>query len=184
MVPRDTALKRRAIALIVSVAVCVAPLTSGAQSPRKVPRIGYLATEPKSPFGGIEAFRQGLRELGYVEGQNVALTSRFTETRDEQARELATELVQSGIDVIVARGTAEALAAKHATSTVPIVFLDVGDPVARGLVGSIARPGGNLTGLASFSSVGLNAKRLELLLQAVPGVRRVGVLRYKNAALQ
>jgi len=179
----DTALKRLAIALIVGVAVCVVPLTSGAQSPRRVPRIGYLATEPDSPFGGIEAFRHGLRDLGYVEGQNVALTSRFTETRDERARDLASELVQSGVDVIVARTTVAALAAKHATSTIPIVFLDVGDPVARGLVASIARPGGNLTGLASFSSVALNAKRLELLLQAAPGVRRVAVLRYKNPAL-
>jgi len=180
----ETALKRRAIGLIVGLALCLAPLNSDAQSPRKIPRIGYLATEPESPFGGIEAFRQGLRDLGYVEGQNIALTSRFTETRDERARDLASDLVQTGVDVIVARTTVAALAAKDATSTIPIVFLDVGDPVARGLVTSIARPGGNLTGLASFSSVGLNAKRLELLLQAVPGVRRVAVLRYKNPALQ
>jgi putative ABC transport system substrate-binding protein len=177
-------MRRRAIGLIVSLALCVAPLTADAQAPRKVPRIGYLATEERSPFGGIDAFRQGLRELGYVEGQNIALTARFTETRDERARDLASELVQFGVDVIVARTTVAALAAKHATSTIPVVFLDVGDPVARGLVASIARPGGNLTGLASFSSVRLNSKRLELLLQAVPGVRRVAVLRYKNPALE
>jgi putative ABC transport system substrate-binding protein len=177
-------MKRRAIGLIVGLALCVGLPTVHAQAPRKVPRIGYLATERKSPFGGIDAFRQGLRELGYVEGQNIALTSRFTETRDERARDLAGELVQAGVDVIVARTTVAALAAQHATSTIPIVFLDVGDPVARGLVASIARPGGNLTGLASFSLVRLNAKRLELLLQAVPGVRRVAVLRYKNPALE
>ncbi len=179
-----TAMKLPAIGMIVSLALCLAPLTAHAQAPRKVPRIGYLAVQQDSPFGGIRAFRQALQELGYVEGQNIALTSRFTEMRDERARDLVSELVRWGPDVIVARGTAEALAAKHATSTIPIVFLDVGDPVARGLVASIARPGANLTGLASFSSVGLNAKRLELLLQAVPGVRRVAVLRYKNSALQ
>src|SRR5262245_25480308 len=181
---KGTGLKRRAIGLIVSLALCLAPLTSDAQSPRKVPRIGYLATESESSFGGIEAFRQGLRELGYVEGQNIALTSRFTETRDERARDLARELVQSGVDVMVARTTVAALAAKHATSTIPIVFLDVGDPVARGLVASIARPGGNLTGLASFSSVLVNSKRLDLLHQAVPRAGRVAVLRYKNPALE
>jgi putative tryptophan/tyrosine transport system substrate-binding protein len=181
--PTRTAMNVAAIGIIVSLALCLTPLTAHAQAPRKVPRIGYLAVQQESPFGGLHAFRQALQELGYVEGQNIALTSRFTEMRDERARDLVNELVRWGADVIVARGTAEALAAKQATSTIPIVFLDVGDPVARGLVSSIARPDANLTGLASFSSVGLNAKRLELLLQAVPGVRRVAVLRYKNPAL-
>ncbi len=138
-----------------------APLAATAQAPKKAPRIGYLAPEPDSPFGGIDVFRQGLRELGYVQGQNIAITSRFTEGRDERARDLATELVHLGVDVIVARTTVAALAAQHATSTIPVVFLAVGDPVARGLVASIARPGGNLTGLASFSAVDLNAKRLD-----------------------
>ncbi len=153
-------------------------LAADAQPPQKVPRIGYLAPEPGSPFGGIDAFRQGLRELGYVEGQTIAIESRFMEGRDERARVLATELVQIGVDVIVARTTVPALAAKQATSTIPIVFMNVGDPVARGLAASIARPGGNLTGLGSFSSVEVNSKRLELLLQAVPGVTRVAILRY------
>ena len=119
-----------------------------------------------------------------MEGENIAIEWRFTEGRDERARHLATELVQLGVDVIVAMQTAPALAAKQATSTIPIVFLAVGDPVARGLVASIARPGGNLTGLTSFSSLELNGKRLELLLQAVPGITRVAVLRYKNPALE
>ncbi len=176
-------MKRRTIGLIVSFALCLAPLAADAQPPQKVPRIGYLAPEPGSPFGGIDAFRQGLRELGYVEGQTIAIESRFMEGRDERARVLATELVQIGVDVIVARTTVPALAAKQATSTIPIVFMNVGDPVARGLAASIARPGGNLTGLGSFSSVEVNSKRLELLLQAVPGVTRVAILRYKNPAL-
>jgi len=119
-----------------------------------------------------------------VDGQTVAFETRFTNGRDERARPLATELVQRGVDVIVARTTVAALAAKQATSTIPIVFTEVGDPVARGLVASIARPGGNATGFGSFASVEVNAKRLELLVQAVPGIARVAVLRYKNPALQ
>jgi putative ABC transport system substrate-binding protein len=162
----------------------VAPLAAEAQPPKKVPRIGYLAPRPTSASGGIDVFREGLRELGYVERQTIALESRFTEGRDERARDLATELVQLGVDVLVVRPTSHALAAQQATSTIPIVFTEAGDPVARGLVASIARPGGNLTGLGSFSGVEMNAKRLELLRQAVPGVTRVAVLRHRNPALK
>ena len=175
---------RRTIGLIVTLALCLAPLAADAQPPKQVSRIGYLAPAPRSASGGIDAFREGLRELGYVEGQNLAIESRFTEGRDERARDLATELVQLGVDVIVASSTAHALAAKQATSTIPIVFVGVGDPVARGLVTSIARPGANLTGVGPFSSVEVTSKRLELLLQAVPGVTRVAVLRYKSPALE
>ena len=174
------------IVLLVTLALglLVAPLAADAPRPKKVPRIGYLAPRPTSASGGIDVFREGLRELGYVEGQTIALESRFTEGRDERARDLATELVQLGVDVLVVRPTSHALAAQQATSTIPIVFTEAGDPVARGLVASIARPGGNLTGLGSFSGVEVNAKRLELLLQAVPGVTRVAVLRHKNPALE
>jgi ABC-type uncharacterized transport system substrate-binding protein len=141
-------MKRRTIGFIVTLALCLAPLAADAQLPKQVPRIGYLAPAPRSASGGIDAFREGLRELGYEEGQTMAIESRFTEGRDERARDLATELVQLGVDVLVAVNTAQALAAKQATSTIPIVFVGVGDPVARGLVASIARPGGNLTGVA------------------------------------
>jgi putative ABC transport system substrate-binding protein len=154
-----------------------------AASARTVPVIGYLASEAESPFGGLNAFRQWLRDLGYVEGQTVALEVRFTDGHEERARPLATELVQRGVDIIVARSTVAALAAKQATSTIPIVFSEVGDPVARGLVASIARPGGNATGLGSFATVEVNGKRLALLVEAVPGIARVAVLRYKNPAL-
>ncbi len=176
----------RTIGLIVTLilSILMVPLAAEAQPLAKIARIGYLASEARPPSGGIDAFRQGLRELGYVEGQNIAIAWRFTEGRDERARDLATELVQRGVDVIVASTTAPALAAKGATSTIPIVFVRVYDPVARGLIPSVARPGGNLTGVASFSGVEMNSKRLELLLQAVPGITRVAVLRYKNPALE
>src|SRR5215813_2539316 len=165
-------------------AVAFSPSAADAAPARKIPVIGYLAPEAESAFGGLNAFRQWLRDLGYVEGETVALETRFTNEREERARVLATELVQRGVDVIVARNTVSALAAKQATSTIPIVFTEVGDPVARGLVASIGRPGGNATGLGSFASVEVNAKRLALLVEAVPGIARVAVLRYKNPALQ
>jgi putative tryptophan/tyrosine transport system substrate-binding protein len=181
----DTPMTRPTIGLLITLALglLVAPLAAHAQPPKKVPRIGYLAPRPTTVSGGIDVFREGLRELGYVEGQTIALESRFTEGRDERARDLAVELVQLGVDVLVVRPTSHALAAQQATSTIPIVFTEAGDPVARGLVASIARPGGNLTGLGGFSGVEMNAKRLELLRQAVPSVTRVAVLRYKDPAL-
>jgi len=160
----------------------VAPLALAAQPPKAVPRIGVLAVERQPPAGELDAFQQGLRELGYVEGQHLTIEWRFTEGRDERARDLANELVQLGVAVIVASTNAAALAAQQATRTIPIVFTRIADPVARGLVASIARPGGNLTGLGEFAGVDMSAKRLELLLQAVPGVTRVAVLRYQSPA--
>jgi putative ABC transport system substrate-binding protein len=166
------------------IGLLAAPPAADAAPARKVPVIGYLASEADTAFGGLNAFRQWLRDLGYVEGQTVGLVTRFTNGREERARPLATELVQLGVDVIVARATVAALAAKQATNTIPIVFTEVGDPMARGLVASIARPGGNATGLGSFASVEVNGKRLALLVEAVRGIARVAVLRYKNPALQ
>ena len=175
---------RRAFLVTLAGGFLVALPTADAAPTRKVPLIGYLASEAETAFGGLNAFRQWLRDLGYVEGQTIAFETRFTNGREERALPLATELVQRGVDVIVARATVSALAAKQATSTIPIVFSEVGDPVARGLVVSIARPGGNATGLGSFESVEVNGKRLALLVEAVPGMARVAVLRYKNPALQ
>jgi putative ABC transport system substrate-binding protein len=178
-------MKRRMFMWVIASGLLAAPLAAEGQQVGKLARIGYLAPEPASPFGGIDEFRQWLRELGYVEGRTITIESRFMHGREERAEPLATELVRLGVDVIVARTTVAALAAKQATRTIPIVFTEVGDPVARGLVASIARPGGNLTGLGSFSSVEVNAKRLELLHQAVPGTTtRFAVLRYKNPALK
>ncbi len=122
-----------------------------------------------------EAFRQGLRDLGYVEGRNLVIEYRFAEGKSERLPALAAELVALKVDVIVAVTTPEALAAKKATRTLPIVFVAAADPVTSGLVSSLARPGGNVTGLSSFFPE-LVGKRLELLTQAVPGVSRVAVL--------
>jgi len=151
------------------------PPAADAASARTIPVIGYLASEAESPFGGLNAFRQWLRDLGYVEGQTVALEVRFTDGHEERARPLATELVQLGVDVIVARSTVSALAAKQATSTIPIVFALAGDPVGSGLVASLARPGGNATGLSNLVSE-LSGKQLEILKAAAPQVSRIGVL--------
>ena len=191
-------MRRRAVTLVVALVLGIAAALGAcvlgvgpafwpradAAPARKVAVIGYLAPEAESPFRSLKVFRQCLSDLGYVDGQTVTIETRFTNGRDERARPLATELVQRRVDVIVARTTVAALAATQATSTIPIVFTEVGDPVARGLVASIARPGGNATGFGSFASVEVNAKRLELLVQAVPGIARVAVLRFKNPALQ
>ena len=127
-----------------------------------------------------EAFRQGLRDLGYVEGRNLVIEYRFAEGKSERLPALAAELVALKVDVIVAVTTPEALAAKKATRTLPIVFVAAADPVTSGLVSSLARPGGNVTGLSSFFPE-LVGKRLELLTQAVPGVTRVAVLWHPGA---
>ncbi len=153
----------------------VAPLAAEAQQAAKVARIGYLALNLAAAPRLEEAFLQGLRDLGYVEGRNVVIEIRDAEGKPERLPALAAELVALKVDVIVAPNTPQALAAKQTTRTLPIVFSFVGDPVASGLVTSLARPGGNVTGLSSLSPE-LVGKRLELLTQAVPGVSRVAVL--------
>jgi putative ABC transport system substrate-binding protein len=140
----------------------------------KVYRIGFLRAGPP-PKMWVEAFQQGLRERGYVDGQNVVVEFRFTEGSLDQLPQLAEELVRSKVDVIVASSSPPAVAAKKATTSVPIVFVNVFDPLAIGLVPSLARPGGNITGLSSTSAE-LAGKRLELLRELVPGLRRVAVL--------
>jgi putative ABC transport system substrate-binding protein len=157
-----------------------APLAADAQEhkPGKVPRVGLLTDESVSLAWAalpVEAFSKGLRDLGWVEGQNVTFERRYAEGKYEVLPGLAAELVRLRVDVIVAFGTPATRAAKNATETIPIVFARVGDPVGSGLVRSLARPGGNLTGV-SVLSVELGAKRLELLREALPGVTRVGVL--------
>jgi putative ABC transport system substrate-binding protein len=156
-------------------ALGAAPFAAEAQQAAKVARIGYLSTNLAASPNRPEAFRQGLRDLGYVEGRNLVIEYRYAEGKVEQLPALAAELVALKVDVIVASGTLAALAAKQATSTLPIVFSPAGDPVGSGLVTSLARPGGNVTGLSAFAPE-LVGKRLELLKQAVPGVSRVAVL--------
>jgi putative tryptophan/tyrosine transport system substrate-binding protein len=149
----------------------------GRPPPPKVPTIGYLVPGlPDSTIDGqLDAFRDGLAALGYAEGQNVAIERRYTDGSDAQLREAATDLVRHEVDVLVVRGTAGVLAAKGATNTTPIVFANAGDPVASGLVASLARPGGNATGLSNIVPQ-LSGKRLELLGRVVPGLQRVAFL--------
>ncbi len=171
----NTVIDRRTFLAGTGAVLLAAPLASEAQ-PVKVPRIGVLSPgSPGGPTPLLDAFRQGLRELGYVEGQNIRLEYRFAELRLERLPGLATELVALKVDVIVASNQVSALAAKQATKTIPIVFALAGDPVASGLVTSLARPGGNVTGLSVLYSE-LAGKWLELLTQAVPRVSRVAVL--------
>jgi putative ABC transport system substrate-binding protein len=147
-----------------------------AQQPKKVPRIGFLASgSPSSDASRIEAFRQGLRELGYVEAKNISVEYRYAEGKTDRFADLASELVRLKIDVIVTSSTPIVLAAKKASSTIPIVFAAINDPVAAGLVASLARPGGNITGLTNLSP-DLGGKRLELLKESFPKISRVAHL--------
>jgi putative ABC transport system substrate-binding protein len=155
------------------------PLGARAQQPGKSARIGYLvatARDDRLARKNLDAFRQELRELGYIEGQNLVIEQRFAERDFNRLPQLAAELVRLRVDIIVASPTPAAVAAKKATDTVPIVMLNTGDPVGLGLVASLARPGGNVTGLSY--SVGLETfgKGLELLKEAVPNLHRVAVL--------
>jgi putative ABC transport system substrate-binding protein len=150
-----------------------APLAAEAQQAAKIARIGYLSPNLAASPHLHEAFRQGLRDLGYVEGRNVVIEYRDAEGKPERLPALAAELVALKVDVIVAANTPTALAAKQATRTIPIVFSFAADPVTSGLVTSLARPGGNVTGLSILILVG---KCLEQLTQAVPGVSRVAAL--------
>jgi putative tryptophan/tyrosine transport system substrate-binding protein len=141
----------------------------------KVPRIGILAPGCAPPSPILEVFLQGLRTRGYVEGQTLAIEWRYAEGRAERFAELAAELVRLPVDLIVAVSTPAALAAKQATATIPVVMVYVADPIGTGLVTSLARPGGNLTGVSDMAT-DLSAKRLELLKEAVPSLSRVAVL--------
>jgi putative ABC transport system substrate-binding protein len=152
-----------------------APLAAGAQQAANIARIGYLAGNLASNPHQREAFLEGLRDLGYVEGRNVVIEYRDAEGKFERLPALAAELVALKVDVILVPGTPHALAAKHATRALPIVLAGVPDPVTSGLVTNLARPGGNITGLSNLAP-DLVGKRLEQLRQAVPGVSRVAVL--------
>ena len=160
--------------VMLTLSLVAAPLAAEAQPPGKVYRIGYLSTDPQ-PARVWEALLDGLRERGYREGQNLVFERRFSEGNAERFPEFAAELVRLRVDCIIVTTTPAALAAKHATQTIPIVIPTAIDPVGAGLVASLARPGGNLTGLSAMSPE-LNEKRLELLKEVVPGVTRVAVL--------
>jgi putative tryptophan/tyrosine transport system substrate-binding protein len=169
---------RRTIGLLVTLTLglLVAPLAAAAPPPGKVPRIGVLRGGGQSPPASSHAgFLRRLHELGYVEGQNLLMEWRCAELNDERARRFARELVQLDVDVIVADNRLAALSAKAATTTIPIVFIAGGDPVPE-LVPSLARPGGNLTGVTNLTGWDFFAKHLELLMAASPGITRVALL--------
>jgi ABC-type uncharacterized transport system substrate-binding protein len=169
-------MNRRTFLCGLTLGTLAAPLAAEAQQPAKVARIGYLSINlAAAPPNQLEAFRRGLRDLGYVEGRDVVIEYRDASGKVDRLSALAAELVALKVDVIMAGSTPHALAAKQATGTIPIVFISSGDPVADGLVASLARPGGNVTGLSSLTPERVS-KCLELLKQAVPRVSRVAVL--------
>ena len=169
-------MERRRFLAMVDGGLLAAPLATHAQQPGKVHRIGYLGAATASSYARhVEALRLGLRDLGYVEGKNLAIEYRWAEDKYDRLPDLAAELVRMKVDLIVTHTTPGTLAAKNATTTIPIVMAISGDAVATGLVASIARPGGNITG-SSFFFPELNAKRLELLTEARPAARRMATL--------
>jgi putative ABC transport system substrate-binding protein len=160
--------------VVLTFRLLMTPLATEAQ-PTRVPRVGYLSDESSSlGLASFEPIVQGLRELGYLEGRTIVFENRYADSKPEVLPGLAAELVRLKVDVIVAVGTPATRAAKNATETIPIVFTRIADPVALGLVASLARPSGNLTGV-SVLTLDLAAKWLELLTEAMPGARRVGV---------
>jgi putative ABC transport system substrate-binding protein len=159
------------LAFLIAVILALSESVAGAQQTSKFPRIGYIgADDPSSSL--FKSFQQGLREFGYVEGQNIIIESRFAYGNNWRLTELALDLVLLKVDVIV---TQNIRAARGATTTVPIVMTYIGDPIAAGIVATLDRPGGNVTGIGGMSA-GLGGKWLELIKEVVPGISRVGVL--------
>jgi putative tryptophan/tyrosine transport system substrate-binding protein len=170
-------MRKNAIRFTLCAMLFALSVSAQAQQAGKISRIGFL--DPSTASGStvlVEAFRQDLSKLGWIEGKNIAIEFRFAEQKPERLPELAAELVRLKVDLIVVSGTGPALAAKSATTTIPVVITVAGDPVGAGLVASLARPGGNVTGLSSLLTE-LNTKRLEILKDAVPKLARVGILR-------
>ncbi len=158
------------------------PIVANAQTPAKVPRIGYLASSgPAMSSRMLAALRRGLSDLGYIDGRTIAVEIRQAEGRNERMSELAAELIDLKVDVLVATTSPAVLAFKRATATIPIVMV-ASDPVGLGLVASLARPGGNITGLSYFNEA-IIAKRLQLLQDLVPGLAKVAVLRNPDVAV-
>src|SRR5262245_15429130 len=167
-------MRRRDFISLLGGAAAVWPVAARAQAAKPV--IGFLGSAPPATFATrIEGFRQGLRDFGYVDGTNITIEYRFAEGRYERLSDLAAELVRSKVDLIVTHGTPASLAVKRATTTIPIVIASIGDPVATGIVASVARPGGNITG-QSFFNPELRAKRIELLKEVMPRLTHIAVI--------
>src|SRR5262245_60680201 len=167
---------KKTITVLTLCAMLFAPcFPAAAQQPKKVPLIGFLSVASQSALSPrLDAFREGLRELGYVEGKDIAFEYRSAEGKTDRLPELASELVRLKVDCILTAGTAPTRAAKQATSTIPIVMANPGNPIQSGFVASLSRPGGNLTGLSSFSTE-LAGKRLELLRETIPNLSRIAM---------
>src|SRR5262245_14820305 len=169
-------MKRTITVLSLSAMLFALSVPVEAQQPGKVPRIGYVSQSyANDPGPGLTAFRQGLRDIGYVEGKNILFEYRYAEDKLDRVPNLVDELVQLKVDVLVVTTRRAIIAAKQATKTIPIVMVTTQDPVATGIIDSLARPGGNITGLSRLTQE-LSGKRLELLKEAVPTISRVGVL--------
>jgi len=167
--------RRGALVVALAGGLLLGPLPAGAQQTGKIPRIGFLGNStPTLEANLVEPFREGLRELGYVEGQNIVIEYRWAEGKYERFPALIAELLTQKVELIVTAGTPASLAVKKATTSIPLVMVAVGDPVATGLAVSLARPGGNITGLTSISE-DLEGKRLELLREVVPKISHVAV---------
>jgi putative ABC transport system substrate-binding protein len=167
---------RRELLVSLSGAAAAWPLAARAQQAAKLPTIGYMgAITPSAESQRVAVFVQRMREVGWIEGRNVAIEYRWADGRDERFAEIAAEFIRLKVDVIVTAGTDAVVTAKQATSVIPIVFAVAGDPVGTGLVASLARPGGNVTGL-SLQTTDLVGKRLELLREVVPDLRRLAIL--------
>jgi ABC-type uncharacterized transport system substrate-binding protein len=169
-------MRRREFISVIGGAVAGWPLAARAQQAAKLPTIGHLGSSTALHQSlWVAAFVQRLSQLGWIERRNIAIDLRWAEGRTERSPEIAAEFVRLNVNVIVTSGTAPVLAAKQATSVIPIVFATAGDPVATGLVASLARPGGNVTGLSN-QQTDLVGKRLELLREVVPGLRRLAII--------
>ena len=169
-------MRRRDLIAALGSAAATWPFAARAQQPAKLPSIGFMGQTTRSVAGEwTAAFVQRLRELGWIDGHNVAIEYRWGEGRNERFAEIAAEFVRLKVDVIVTSGTSQVLAAKQATSVIPIVFATAGDPVGTGLVTSLARPGGNVTGLSN-QMLDLAGKQLELLREVVPNLRRLAII--------
>src|SRR5262245_46736507 len=169
-------MKRRKFITLLGGAAAASPLAARAQQPARLPTVGFLgASTPLFETQRVTAFVQRLRELGWIEGRTIAIEYRWAEGRNERYTEIAAEFVRLKVDLIMTAAGGAVPAAKQATSVIPIVFAVAGDPVGSGYVNSLARPGGNVTGL-SLQQTDLGSKRLEILREVVPGLRRLAIM--------
>jgi putative tryptophan/tyrosine transport system substrate-binding protein len=177
-------MRKRFFSLALGTLLLALCFSAQAQQPTKIPRIGYVSGsgDPNNPGPSVEEFRKGLRDLGYIEGKNIRVEYRYAEGVRDRIPSLVAELVRLKPDVLVFHDTSAMLAAKQATKTIPIVMVATQDPVATGIIDSLARPGGNITGLTRLTRE-LSGKRLELLKEMAPGISRVGLLLAANATI-